>query len=360
MPRIAYFYREMSEYIEIDLRALRERHEVSVTGAPRRWPRPLHTWREVSRADVVMSWFASWHALLPALFAKAQGKPFVVVVGGYDTACLPGIDYGHQRGGVRALVARAVMALAARVVGISPFTMRELLALGVDPDRSEMLPLGLDPARYAPVAPRDPALVVTTGGVNRSNLGRKGHEAFVRAAALVPEARFVLIGAWMDDAIEHLAAIAPPNVTFTNRVPHDVKTDWLARAAVVVQASQHEAFGLSLAEGMLCGAVPVVTRAGALPWVAGGTGVVVGSQDPQALADGIRRALALPAAARDAARARVLAEFTLAARAEGLERLVGAGPSAGKPPRPAGPRKPRRESHVGGTLNSTSGEAMPM
>ena len=31
MARIAYFYRELSEYIEIDLRALSERHTVSVT-----------------------------------------------------------------------------------------------------------------------------------------------------------------------------------------------------------------------------------------------------------------------------------------------------------------------------------------
>lgn len=332
MSRIAYFYREMSEYIEIDLRSLRRRHEVVVTGAPGRWPRPLDTWRKVAAADVVMSWFASWHALLPAVFARLLGRPFLAVVGGYDTACLPGIAYGHQRGGFKALVARTVLALATRIVGISPFTMRELRALGVPADRSLLLPLGLDPERYASDAPRDPALVVTTGGVNRSNLGRKGHEAFVRAAALVPEARFVLIGAWMDDAIERLAELAPPNVTFTNHVPHETKVDWLSRASVVVQASQHEAFGLSLAEGMLCGAVPVVTNVGALPWVAGGTGVVVASQDPAELAGGIRRALALPEAARDAARARVLGEFTAGARASGLERLVeGATRAAGLP-----------------------------
>lgn len=335
MARVAYFYREMSEYIEIDLRALRERHEVTVTGAPTRWPRPLDTWRRVAGADVVMSWFASWHALLPALFARLLRKPFVIVVGGYDTACLPGIDYGHQRGGLRALVARAVLRLATTVVAISPFTQRELRELGVPADRTVLLPLGLDPDRYASDAPRDPALVVTTGGVQRGNLTRKGHEAFVRAAALVPEARFVLIGAWMDDAIERLAEIATPNVTFTNRLSHASKVDWLTRAAVVVQASQHEAFGLSLAEGMLCGAVPVVTRAGALPWVAGGTGVVVDSQEPAELARAIRAALALPAEAHGAARARVLGEFTVSARAAGLEALLAGGAPAAAPARAA-------------------------
>ena len=333
MARIAYFYREMSEYIGIDLTLLRARHEVAVIGCPGRWPRPRATWRIVSDADVVMSWFASWHALLPAAFARIQGKPFVIVSGGYDTANLPEIGYGLQRGGFTRLVARAVLALSTRVLAISEFTVRELDRLGVRGSRVALVPLGLDPGRYVSAALREHDLVVTTGGVNRSNLTRKGLEAFVRAAALVPGARFVLIGAWMDDAIDRLRAIAPTNVTFTGPLPHPDKVNWLSRATVVVQASQHEAFGLSLAEGMLCGAVPVVTDAGALPWVAGEPGVVARSQDPAALADAVALALTRGTAGGAAARARVLAEFSLIARERRLLAVLAeAGiPGAGQP-----------------------------
>jgi len=322
MARIAYFYREMSEYIEIDLCHLREEHAVTATACAARWPRPLATWRLVAGADTVMTWFASWHALVPALCAKALGRPFVIVVGGYDTACLPGIDYGHRRGGFRGLVARAVMGLASRIVILSEFTRGELRAMGADDARVVLLPLGLDPARYARQDRRERDLVITTGGINHSNLSRKGLEAFVRAAALLPDARFVVIGAWMDGAIGHLRAIATRNVSFTGRVPHADKVGWMARAAVVVQASRHEAFGLSLAEGMLCGAVPVVTDAGALPWVAGGTGVVVATQEPADVARGIARALALGPDAGAAARTRVLREFTSDLRREGLARVL--------------------------------------
>jgi glycosyltransferase involved in cell wall biosynthesis len=322
MARIAYFYREISEYIEIDLRLLRERHSVRAIGCASRWPRPVATWRWVKEADAVMTWFASWHALLPALCARMQRKPFLLVVGGYDTACLPGIDYGHQRGGPRAWIARAVMALASSRIPISEFTQRELRALGFGGAADPLIPLGLDPARYACAPQRDPHLVVTVGGIYRNNLARKGLEAFVRAAVRCLGQRFVLIGPWRDDAIERLRAIGAPNVTFTGELSHADKVDLLARAAVIVQASQHEAFGLALAEGMLCGAVPVVTNAGALPWVAGGTGVVVSSQDPAALALGIRSALALAPAAGQAARARVLTEFTLVRRAERLAALL--------------------------------------
>lgn len=322
MARIAYFYREMSEYIEIDLRALAERHEVTVTGCPSRFANPLRTWHTVSQADLVMSWFASWHAFLPALFARLQGKPVLLAVGGYDTACLPGIDYGHQRGGFKSWVAKRVMSLATRLIAISDFTVRELDVMGFRGDRVALIPLGLDPARYAAREHRDRSLVITTGGVNRNNLHRKGLEPFVRAAALLPERRFVVVGAWMDDAVDHLKSLATPNVTFTNRLSHEDKVAWMARAAVAVQASQHEAFGLSLAESMLCGCVPVVTAAGALPWVAGGTGEVVPTQDPGAIAAAVDRALARPASASEAPRERILAEFTVERRAAALESLL--------------------------------------
>lgn len=323
MARIVYYYREMSEYIDIDLRRLGEHHALRVVGCPSRWPRPLGTWREVASADVVMSWFASWHALTPAVCARLQGKPFVLVVGGYDTACLPGIDYGHQRGGIRQALARLVMQLATRIVSISESTETELVALGVSLAKVVRIPLGLDPDRYACQGEREPGLVVTTGGVNQNNRRRKGIEAFVRAASAAPDCRFVVIGAWMDDAVDHLRAMAAPNVHFTGRLSHADKVAWLARAEVVVQASQHEAFGLSLAEGMLCGAVPVVTRAGALPWVAGGTGVVIEAQSPEEVAAGVREARALGATAGRRARARVLDAFTEDRRAAALHALVG-------------------------------------
>jgi glycosyltransferase involved in cell wall biosynthesis len=91
---------------------------------------------------------------------------------------------------------------------------------------------------------------------------------------------------------------------------------------VYVQASQHEGFGVSVAEAMLAGAIPVVTRAGALPEVVGDAGVVVDDATPAALAAGIRTALDAGPERRAAARERVLAKFPVEARRIGLEGLV--------------------------------------
>src|SRR5690349_1112639 len=161
MARIAYWFREGSEYIDIDLRALGSRHALTLTECRARWPYPCATWRRAGAVDLGWSWFASWHALVPALACRLRGRPFVLVVGGYDTASVPGIGYGHQRGGGKAWIARAGMALATHLVAISEFGREELLALGVNASKVRSIPLGLDPARYRSDALRTRGLTVT-------------------------------------------------------------------------------------------------------------------------------------------------------------------------------------------------------
>jgi glycosyltransferase involved in cell wall biosynthesis len=91
---------------------------------------------------------------------------------------------------------------------------------------------------------------------------------------------------------------------------------------VYVQASRHEGFGLSLAEAMLAGCVPVVTDVGALPEVVGDVGVTIAEPSPALIAEGVERALRLGAAEGARARARVLEAFPLEPRAAGLRREV--------------------------------------
>ena len=152
------------------------------------------------------------------------------------------------------------MRLADRLIVASEASRLEVLGLGLPAPKLMLGGHGLDPARYPVSALPRENLVVTVCGVNRSNLRRKGLEAFVRTAAYCPDQRFVVVGAWMDDTIVRLRAMAQPNVRFTGWVSHNEKVAWLSRASVIMQPSLHEAFGLSVAEGMLCGAVPCSTQ----------------------------------------------------------------------------------------------------
>ena len=153
-------------------------------------------------------------------------------------------------------------------------------------------------------------------------MARKGHELFVRAAANLPDIQFTLIGGWKDNNIEHLRWISPENVTFTGWLDSSKLLEYFKNASVYVQASAHEGFGLSVAEAMLAGCVPVVSRRGSLPEVVGDSGFYVENLDPENLAQAIERGLQAPQSFRREARERILSQFSVKMHDKKMKKVV--------------------------------------
>jgi glycosyltransferase involved in cell wall biosynthesis len=320
---ILFVHNGAAQFVRLDLEELRKRYQVTESYVRSRWLNPVNTWRQVRAHDLVFGWFASWHTFLPLVFARILGKPSVLVVGGYDVANMPQIGYGHQRGGVKKWVSRWTMRLATRIITFSNYSESEAEHnASISKSQMSTIYIGVpDPFVSLPQAARS-RMVLTVGNVDRSNLLRKGHEAFVRTAALMPDVNFVLAGAWRDNAIDHLRAIATPNVTLTGWLSDDALDDYYRKASVYVQVSLHEGFGLSVAEAMLAGCVPVVSRAGSLPEVTGESAIFVDTPAPTVIAQAIAEALAYPDEARGPIRQRILEHFPLEKRAQQLEQLI--------------------------------------
>lgn len=288
---------------------------------PGRWANPLAVLRAVRRADLVVGWFASWHTFWPITIGWLLRKPSLLIVGGFDTAALPG--YGYQGSRLIGPVARWIMRRATRLMTNSEYSRGEL-ARNAGITDVEVVHHGVpDPFGSLPIGARDP-VALTVANVARISLERKGLRAFVEAAALVPDVEFVLVGQHLDGAAEQLRALAAPNVRLAGRVSDEELDELYRRSSVYVQASRHEGFGMAVAEAMLAGCIPVVTRAGALPEVVGEAGVWIEDGEPPAIADGIRRALALGDDERRRARERIATRFPLELRREGLFRLAAA------------------------------------
>jgi len=98
--------------------------------------------------------------------------------------------------------------------------------------------------------------------------------------------------------------------------------DYYCKASVYVQPSRHEGFGLSVAEAMLSGCIPVVTQVGALPEVVGKCGIYLAAQDPASIAQAIEGALASNPEARLLARQRILEQFPMNRRGQSLDQLI--------------------------------------
>jgi glycosyltransferase involved in cell wall biosynthesis len=237
---------------------------------------------------------------------------------------MPDIGYGYQQGGVRRMASRWIMKRATRLVTNSNYSLSEIERnTPIPPERVTVIHHGVpDPFGSLPdAAGRDP-MAMTVGHLVRTTLEQKGHRPFVRAAAQLPDVRFVFVGKAHDDAIELLRELAGDNVEFTGWVPDEELHDLYRRAAVYVQASRHEGFGLAVAEAMLAGCVPVVMNVTAMPEVVGDSGVLIESQEPEAVAAGVSEALALGPDAHGRVRERILSEFPLEKRRDALLAVV--------------------------------------
>jgi glycosyltransferase involved in cell wall biosynthesis len=319
--RVLYVYNDVTTFTKYDLDIVARDHDVRELLFRRdglAWLRcGLQAFRDVWWSNAIFSWFGSFHSLLPFALGRVLGRKCVVIASGYDVACLPEIGYGNMSGGLRRLVGRAVFRLAHKVLAVSRATAREAVANArVDARKIEVIyhgvPRGEAGGEYDPSCKEE--MVITVGMVERSNLTRKGHANFVEAARYLPDVPFVLIGAWKDDAIEKLKAMAPPNVRFTGWLTSEEVESYMRRASVYVQTSAHEAFGMAVAEAMLRGCVPVVSDRGALPEVVGDCGVIVRFGDAEATAAAIRAALPRREELARRAHDRVKSSFSLPAR----------------------------------------------
>jgi glycosyltransferase involved in cell wall biosynthesis len=320
--RVLYVHSRQASFVAIDREILAERFEVEDLYQPGRRPDLAKVVRGVLRADLVFGWFASWHTFFPITLAWLLRKPTVLVIGGFDTANMPDIGYGHQRGGLRKLASRWIFRRAGRLITHSNYSLSEIERnTPIAPERVAVLHLGVpDPFREDPGEKERVAL--TVGAIDRTTLVQKGQLPFVRAAHELPDVRFVFAGRWLDDAVEELRAVAPANVELTGWLSDDDLHAAYRRAAVYVQASRHEGFGLAVAEAMLAGCVPVVTNVTAMPEVVGDAGVLIESQEAADVADGVRRALAMGPAAALRARERILTSFPMESRREGILRVM--------------------------------------
>ncbi|HEX2160291.1 MAG TPA: glycosyltransferase [Thermoleophilaceae bacterium] len=322
--RILYVHSRKASFVAIDREILAERYEIDDLYQPGRLPNPVRVVTGVLRADLVFCWFASWHSFFPITLAWLLRKPSVQIIGGFDTANVPDIQYGHQRGGLRRWASRWIMRRATQLVTNSEYSRSEIAAnTPFRPEDVTVVHHGV-PDPFGPLdtnTPRD-RLALNVGAVDAGTLVQKGQIPFVEAASKLPDVRFVLAGKWLDDSVDQLRQIAGPNVELTGWLSDADLHGLYRRASVYVQASRHEGFGLAVAEAMLAGCIPVVMDVTAMPEVVGDAGILISSQSPDAVAAGIQEALQRGPDGARRARERITTEFPLQIRRDGILTVV--------------------------------------
>lgn len=278
--------------------------------------------QNVKQSDRTFCWFAGWHSAFVVFFSKIFRIKSIVIAGGYDAAYAPEINYGAFTNLKEKIPAKYVFKNADLILAVSEFTKNEVMGKM----RSKNLKVvynGVNVEKFKPYEEKEDNLVITVGGIQWSNLKRKGIETFVKSAQFQKKARFVVIGKFIDNSIGYLKSIAPSNVEFTGFVSGDNLTKWYQKAKVICQISYYESFGLSLAEGMACCCIPVVTkeRVG-LPEFVGDTGFYVPYGDEKATAEAIEKALCVANVLGEKARKTIKENFSIEKREVELIEII--------------------------------------
>ncbi|MFE6360444.1 GT4 family glycosyltransferase PelF [Streptomyces sp. NPDC057806] len=216
---------------------------------------------------------------------------------------------------------------------------------GAAPESIRTVYNGVDPAAFPPAGPEPQ-------GPTLSWAGRvdpiKDLETLIRAFSLVraelPGARLRLFGGTprggeaYRERCEALAAELghADAVTFEGRVD-DIK-DAYAAGSVVMLSSISEGFPFTLIEAMSCGRATVSTDVGGVREAVGDTGLVVPPRDPGAMAAAALELLRDPqrrAAMGEAARLRVIEQFTLRRTIDTFRAIYQELPDAGRVSVPA-------------------------
>lgn len=282
------------------------------------------------RFGLVFVWFADPYDTPGILWlARFFGVPSAVVVGGYELASLPALEYGALRD--RRERGRVIRALAGAdaLLPTSQLLAEEIRALGDFGSRLRMIAPGIDcdfwrpaPAAAVPAAGRE-RLVVTVATVASPTWKIKGLDLFAACARHVPDARFAILGECKEPATaDALRELAGGNLEIPGRRLSAAELlAWYRRATVYAQLSRRESFGVALAEAMACECTPVAARTGALPWVLGGCGRLVAAGHAGEAVGAIVEALAAGEPCR-AARLRVAGRFDAGRRERELMQVV--------------------------------------
>jgi glycosyltransferase involved in cell wall biosynthesis len=264
-----------------------------------------HTWA-VDPPDVVHAHF--WMSGYATLHARPPQTPVVQTfhaLGLVKRRHLGPADPSPPgRLDIEATIARNVD----RIVATCHDELRELCGMGADASRVDVVPCGVDLARFVPDGPREQPWrrnrIVAIGRL----VPRKGIDDAIRALVALPDVELVIAGGLPaaelhhDDEARRLLEIAcqagvADRVELRGGVARDDVPPLLRSADVVVCTPWYEPFGIVPLEAMACG-VPVVASAvgGMLDTVVEGvTGLHVPPCDPQALAIALRRLLDDPA-----------------------------------------------------------------
>lgn len=279
---------------------------------------------QIAKVDAVVIWFAGRHAVPAVWHARRAHKPVITIVGGYEAQWIPSLGYGIRPGSFNHRVLAWILRQSARILTVSRITDTGIRAkVSGIAEKCRLVPNAVNTDLFVPggdALTREG--VICVGHMIEGTLDLKGWRLYWELARRMPDVRFTAVGPVDAAARRELIDARPANLRWIDETVHEDLVGLYQTASVYFQGSIHESFSLSLAEAMACGCIPVTTRGGALPEVAGDTGLFIDREDPDGAVAAIRAALSARMEERRLARQHLVTHFPLSQRRNALCSIV--------------------------------------
>ncbi len=232
------------------------------------------------------------------LLGRYFKKPVVVTARGTDINLIPRHTLPRQ-------MIRWAANKAAGLVTVCEALKRELVNLGVEPERIQVLRNGVDLSVFRPVdrdSAREQLGLQGPTILTVANLVQlKGHNLIIEALSELPEITLLIAGEGPNRAaLEQLAQDleVDDRVRFLGTIPHERMCEVYNAADVLVLASEHEGWPNVLLEAMACGTPALASSVGGIPEVirSPAAGLLLTDRSPQTIADSIKTLLREPPA----------------------------------------------------------------
>ncbi len=235
-----------------------------------------HIWK----SHFTYIWFASTHAVLPVLFSRLTGKKSFIVLGGYDVAHLPELQYGTFSNKFRTFTTRMATSLATHNIAVSQFAKNKITQrFPFLKKNTTVIYNCIDPEMYEQSGQKQKEDIVLTVALvdSEQRLRLKGIDSLLKVASSLPHIQFIVVG--VAPAISRKLKPVPRNMQLIEPLPYSKLLDFYRRSKVYCLLSLTESFGMSVIEAMVNLCVPVVSNAGALPELVGDKGFLVDPAD---------------------------------------------------------------------------------
>ncbi|WP_163322469.1 glycosyltransferase [Draconibacterium mangrovi] len=216
------------------------------------------------RFDIVYVWFGDFHSFLPVIFAKVLKKKSFVVIGGYDVANIPEINYGSLSRPLRkkltlfsfryaTLCLPVVEGLEEKLKQICPKAKSKTIHTGYQFQLNE---------RFDFDAPREKIVLTVSITENYQRYMVKGLDRFKELAEKLPEYKFIVVG--VKEAAKSLFEPIPKNLFLFPPVEQHELINFYKQASYYAQFSRSEGLPNALCEAMLYGCVPLGMEVGGI------------------------------------------------------------------------------------------------